>query len=128
MHDHDIPNDTHPDDLRIVASSFQALADPTRLALMLHLLHGESTVTELVQRLEQPQSTVSRHLAVLRQVRLVQTRRHGTHVHYRLRNAHVGEWLRQAFAQAEHERLGLPDHDHDPPAPPNRIDTRERRS
>lgn len=89
---------------------FKALADETRLRVVLALLAGERSVSDLVAGLDLPQSTVSRHLAVLRHAEVVSTRRKATSVYYRLADAHLGDLVRQAFAHAEHERLGLPDH------------------
>ncbi|WP_216328576.1 ArsR/SmtB family transcription factor [Deinococcus aestuarii] len=97
-------------DLAHVTGLFQALADPTRLTLLLALRDGERTVTDLGDALGQPQSTVSRHLATLRHARLVRTRRDGPRVYYRLADAHLTGLLTQAFSHAQHERLGLPDH------------------
>jgi ArsR family transcriptional regulator len=63
-----------------------AFADPVRLRL-LNLLassDGELCVCHLQQALRVPQPTVSRHLAYLRRCGLVQARRDGLWVHYRL--------------------------------------------
>lgn len=54
---------------------FKALADPTRQRLLRVLLARELSVSELVEVLDQPQSTVSRHLKVLRESGLVVDRR-----------------------------------------------------
>jgi hypothetical protein len=40
----------------------------------------------------------------------VVTRREGTHIYYALKSSHIGDFVAQAFAHAEHERRGLPDH------------------
>lgn len=83
---------------------FRALADPTRLRLVLVLSHGESNVTGLVAALDLPQSTVSRHLAVLRAAELVRGERRGTSVVYRLAGDHLRDLLLEAYSHAEHER------------------------
>lgn len=69
---------------------FRALADDVRLRVLGALLGGELSVAELVDALDLPQSTVSRHLKPLREVGLVTTRREGTSVYYR-RDALAGE-------------------------------------
>jgi len=56
---------------------FKALADATRQRLLRVLSAHELSVSELVQVLEQPQSTISRHLKVLREAELVVDRRAG---------------------------------------------------
>ncbi len=110
MHVHNLSPRAHRADRSTVTEIFKALADETRLQLVLHLLSGERNVSDLVESLAIPQSTVSRHLAVLRHAEVVTTRRDGTSIYYRLADAHLGDLVRQAFAHAEHKRLGLPDH------------------
>jgi ArsR family transcriptional regulator, arsenate/arsenite/antimonite-responsive transcriptional repressor len=63
---------------------FKALADATRLRILGLLLTGEVCVCDIHQSLKIPQSKASRHLAYLRKSGLVQTRREGLWVHYRL--------------------------------------------
>lgn len=105
MKRHTISTTPHPADLASVAKTFKALADPTRARLILLLSEEERTVTALVEALQAPQSTVSRHLAVLRNAELVVTQRAGVRVYYRLASSHVGDLVYEAFAHAEHERL-----------------------
>lgn len=59
------------------AHLFDALGDPTRLAVLQHLSSGEHRVTDLVQHLGLAQSTVSKHLSFLRDCRLVNVRAEG---------------------------------------------------
>jgi len=63
---------------------FQALADPTRLRLLNLLRDGERCVCELVDVVGGPQPKVSRHLANLREVGMVEARRRGTWMYYHL--------------------------------------------
>ena len=64
---------------------FKALSDSTRLRMLLLLLNnGELCVCDLMESLEIPQSTASRHLALLRNAGLVDGERHGTWMYYRL--------------------------------------------
>ena len=63
---------------------FKALADATRLRILALLVDGEVCVCHLHETLRLPQPTVSRHLAYLRHSGLVQTRREGLWIHYRL--------------------------------------------
>ncbi|ATX83068.1 ArsR family transcriptional regulator [Mariprofundus ferrinatatus] len=65
-------------------SIFKALGDPIRLRLFSLLTHEELCVCHLTESLKLPQSTVSRHLGVLRSAGLVSTRREGKWMHYRL--------------------------------------------
>lgn len=66
------------------ARIFKALADETRLRILALLLEGELCVCEIMAALELPQSTVSRHLAYLRNSGWLQDRRMGVWMYYRL--------------------------------------------
>lgn len=63
---------------------FKALGDSTRLRILGLLLTGEVCVCDIHESLKIPQSKASRHLAYLRKVGLVDTRRAGLWIHYRL--------------------------------------------
>ena len=65
-----------------LANLFSALADPTRLRL-LNLMNGrEVCVCYFVEILKQPQPKISRHLAYMRRVGIVNARRDGKWMHY----------------------------------------------
>lgn len=66
---------------------FRAVGDRTRLQMLALLLRQELAVSELVEVLRLPQSTVSRHLKVLRQAGLIRDRRIGANVLYDARVA-----------------------------------------
>src|SRR5271157_2337444 len=67
-----------------VTRLLSALTDPTRLRLLRLLLRQELCVCELVDALRMPQYKISRHLRKLRAVGLVEARREGRWMHYRL--------------------------------------------
>jgi DNA-binding transcriptional ArsR family regulator len=78
------------------ARFFRALGDPTRIRILQLLLAasaGECCVGELVAALDAPQSRVSTHLGCLRWCGLVQTRREGKQVYYRVADPRVRELL-----------------------------------
>jgi DNA-binding transcriptional ArsR family regulator len=62
----------------------QALADPTRILILYHIKEKPLCVNELVEAVNIPQSTISRHLGVLRNKNIVKTRREGAAVFYEL--------------------------------------------
>jgi ArsR family transcriptional regulator len=62
----------------------KALADPTRLRILGLLLAGEVCVCHIHESLKIPQPRASRHLAYLRRAGIVDTRKDGQWVHYRL--------------------------------------------
>lgn len=63
---------------------FGALSDRTRLRLLNLIGRDEVCVCFLVEVTQLPQPTISRHLAYLRRAGLVQTRKEGRWIHYRL--------------------------------------------
>lgn len=64
---------------------FKALSDGTRLRILLLLVNnGELCVCDLMESLQIPQSTASRHLALLRNAGLVDGERRGTWMYYRV--------------------------------------------
>ena len=63
---------------------FKALADATRLRILGLLLTGEVCVCHIHESLKIPQPKASRHLAYLRKAGLVETRRDGLWVNYRM--------------------------------------------
>ena len=62
----------------------KALANPDRLLLLCQLSQGERNVSELEELLGIGQPTLSQQLAVLRREALVETRRDGKQIHYRI--------------------------------------------
>lgn len=70
--------------LNALETLFKALADDTRLRILALLRAGEICVCDIHGTLGLPQPTVSRHLAYLRKAGLVQGRKDGLWVHYRL--------------------------------------------
>jgi len=48
-----------------LTSTFAALADPTRRAILAHLMSGEASVTELAEPFEMSMAAISKHLKVL---------------------------------------------------------------
>lgn len=63
--------------LPVAAALFHGLSDPSRLAILQHLTLGEHRVRDLTEHLGLAQSTVSGHLACLRECGLVESRPEG---------------------------------------------------
>ncbi|NMC28609.1 MAG: winged helix-turn-helix transcriptional regulator [Pelolinea sp.] len=70
-----------------------AMGDPTRIMILYLLSEGEMYVNDIAESLEQPQSTISRHLKILRERGLVETERQGTAVLYSLADRRIIEAL-----------------------------------
>jgi ArsR family transcriptional regulator len=96
-------------DVRPLTRLFKALADETRVRIVALLAHGELCVCHIEAVLALPQPTVSRHLAVLRSASVVEMRRDGLWVLYRLAKQTDADCERQlralAAAFAPHEAL-----------------------
>lgn len=85
------------DEAKEIARFFQILADPTRVRIVKALADGEWCVSDLVQALEMDQPAVSHQLKFLREQRLVQWRKKGRRVYYRLLDANLRDVLLQAI-------------------------------
>ncbi len=66
------------------AKIFKALGHPSRLIMLDALSAGEKCVCDLQALVGSDMSTVSKHLAVLREAGVVETHKEGTNVYYRL--------------------------------------------
>ncbi len=95
--------------LAIVVEMFGALADPTRARMLYALTTGELCVRDLALLVGVSESAVSHQLRLLRDRRLVRSRREGTTVYYALDNHHLPVLFREAEYHADHVRQGLAD-------------------
>jgi DNA-binding transcriptional ArsR family regulator len=86
------------EDLTSAACLFRSLGDPTRLAILRHLALGEHRVRDLTEHLGLAQSTVSAHLACLRDCGLVESRPQGRASVFSLTEEAA---LQELFASAE---------------------------
>lgn len=90
--------------------AFAALADPTRRAILIRLAEGEATVQDLARPFPISQPAISRHLKVLEDAGLIETRIDGTSRPRRLKPDAVEQlwhWLGQyrALWEARYARL-----------------------
>src|SRR5262245_1368104 len=72
-------------DARKVAAMFAALAEPTRLRILFHLIRGPHHVSELAELVGTPMVNMSHHLGVMRQSGLLEDEKDGRKVVYKLR-------------------------------------------
>jgi len=75
------------------ADLFKALGHPARIRILELLRDGEKRVTELQLALGTEGSTASQQLAILRMKNLVDTRKSGNNIYYRLRDRQVNDLL-----------------------------------
>src|SRR6202051_3333347 len=95
---------------RFKADIFQALAHPTRIAILELLSRGELSAGALIEKLGMEQANVSQHLAVLRANQLVSNRKSGNQVFYSVRDPIIIEVLnlmRRYFQKHLKETQGL---------------------
>ena len=71
---------------RFKAEIFQALAHPTRIAMVEMLREGEMSAGQLIEKLDVEQANASQHLAVLRAKQIVVNRKEGNQVFYSIRD------------------------------------------
>ena len=103
-----------PDDqVDLAVEVFRMLADASRIQLLWALIDRELPVNELAEHIGRPPAAVSQHLAKLRMARLVQTRRAGTQVFYRIANDHIAQLVTDAVHNAEHAGPDVPGHHRD---------------
>lgn len=69
----------------------KTLANPIRLALLHTLEEGEKSVNELTDILGISQSNISQHLAIMRQVGIVKTRKQATNIFYSVTNPKINQ-------------------------------------
>jgi ArsR family transcriptional regulator len=94
------------------ADIFQALAHPTRIAILELLADGELSAGALIDKLQMEQANVSQHLSVLRAKHLVSTRKSGNQVFYAVRDPLINKVLdlmRTYFHAHLKESLGMLD-------------------
>ena len=99
-----------PDEIDLASEVFRMLSYGTRLSLLWCLVDRELSVGELAATVGKAPAAVSQHLAKLRLARLVQTRRDGNTIYYRLENEHARQLVLDGIRHAEHQGPDVPAH------------------
>ena len=76
---------------KLQANVSKTLAHPLRLAILYCLKDGEKTVNEITEAVGASQSNVSQHLALMRQREIVETRKDGSNIYYRVVSPKIGQ-------------------------------------
>ena len=91
--------------MRDLMAVIKALGDENRMRIVMALGDRELCVCQIVELLELAPSTVSKHMAILKGARVVESRKDGRWMHYRLADRAVPPkvpellaWVRDAFA------------------------------
>ncbi|GAC1401033.1 MAG: metalloregulator ArsR/SmtB family transcription factor [Ktedonobacteraceae bacterium] len=96
--------------IAVVAGTFQALGDPTRLKILYALVKRSCCVRDLAILVGVSESAVSHQLRFLKDRQLVKQRREGTTIYYSLNDSHLAVFFREAEQHADHVYYNLPDH------------------
>src|SRR5437660_1622508 len=85
----------------LLAETFQALGDSSRIQIVWALAHGELNVGEIVGLLDMSQPAISHHLRTLRNLKLVKVRKDGRTSYYSLDDAHIENLLKEGIEHVE---------------------------
>ena len=89
------------DKLYDMAELFKVFGDSTRIRILYVLFEAEVCVCDLAQALHMTQSAISHQLKILKQARLVKSRREGKSVFYSLSDSHVRTIIAQGLEHIE---------------------------
>lgn len=85
----------------LLAETFQALGDSTRIQIVWALSQGERNVGSLAEKLGMSQPAVSHHLRTLRNLKLVKIRKNGRTSFYSLDDEHIDHLLHEGLKHVE---------------------------
>lgn len=97
-----------PDDdtLCDVAEMFKVFGDITRTKILSALFEAELCVCDISEIVKMSTSAVSHQLRILRQTKIVKSRRQGKEVYYALDDEHISKIYRMALDHLKEERIG----------------------
>ena len=100
-----IVNETMPDETELYDQEEQikVFGDSTRIQILLVLFEAEVCVCDLAEALHMTQSAISHQLRILKQNKLVKSRREGKSIFYSLADAHVRSIIDQGRERIEEE-------------------------
>jgi ArsR family transcriptional regulator len=98
-------NATMPEETELydLSELFKVFGDSTRIRILFVLFEAEVCVCDLAQVLNMTQSAISHQLKILRQSKLVKSRREGKSVFYSLADSHVRTIIAQGLEHIEEE-------------------------
>jgi ArsR family transcriptional regulator len=85
-----------------LAAIFKALADPTRTRIVSVLAQTELCVCDLAATLGMTQSAISHQLSLMRELRVVKSRKEGRMVYYTLDDEHIRDLFQRGLEHIEH--------------------------
>lgn len=102
-----MPSQSH---LQTLVDIFASMADPTRARILFALSQRPWCVQDLAVLAEVSESAISHQLRLLKDRRLVKSRRNGTRIFYELTQQHLVALYREAEYAADHLINQIPDH------------------
>lgn len=98
-----IVNETMPEETKLydLAELFKIFGDTTRIRILFVLFEAEVCVCDLAEALHMTQSAISHQLRILKQNRLVKSRREGKSIFYSLADEHVRTIIAQGQEHIE---------------------------
>ena len=94
-------------DLKDVAELYKLFSDYSRVRILYLLAERELCVCDLTELMDINQSAISNHLRLLRNGKLVKSRREGKNVYYSLADSHVATILRNGLEHVREDRGDL---------------------
>lgn len=100
-----IVNETMPEETELydLAELFKIFGDSTRIRILFVLFEAEVCVCDLAEALHMTQSAISHQLRILKQNKLVKSRREGKSMFYSLADEHVRSIIAQGLEHIEEE-------------------------
>jgi ArsR family transcriptional regulator len=100
-----IVNEKLPDEEELydLAELFKIFGDSTRIRILFVLFESEVCVCDIAQALNMTQSAISHQLKILKQSKLVKSRREGKSIFYSLADSHVRTIIDQGLEHIEEE-------------------------
>lgn len=93
-----LPEDNHFEDY---SGKLKALSDATRLKILYLLSDGELCVCEIICALDKPQSSVSHHLNILKNLNFIKGRKEGVWIHYSLTDPKITDLVKKLIELLE---------------------------
>jgi DNA-binding transcriptional ArsR family regulator len=83
------------EDFEEYSRKLKALSDPTRLKIIYLLSDGELCVCEIISALSKPQSSISHHLNILKNLGFIKGRKEGVWIYYSLKHHKIAERIKE---------------------------------
>jgi DNA-binding transcriptional ArsR family regulator len=75
--------------IEIESDFLRAIAQPTRLRILYFLKDGEKCACEIIPKMKEDQSNISRHLTHMKDVGILESRKEGVSVYYKIKDKRV---------------------------------------